>query len=426
MQELLDKAQEISGIEYDISSYADIVEAIHVVQSEMGITGTTAKEAGDTITGSFGSVKAAWENLVTGIANPEADLGQLIDDFVNSISSAATNLLPIVETALNGVADLIDKVMPIAAERIPKIILDIAPKLITSGAEIVAALGKGILENAPMLLQTGIQVFIDLIKGFTEGLPTAIPMIVDAIMQIAEVIIDNLDLIIDAGIDLMIALIDGLIAAEPQFIEKGPEILEKLASALIRGAVKLTKAMIDIAGKMLSNFVKNIPEYAKAAGKIVDVIAKTLIGAVAGLVQIGVHLVQGIWEGIVSSTDWLKKKITGWVDNVVNFLKKLFKIASPSKLMRDEIGKNLALGLWEGWDKNNPIDMINDDITNFSNGMTVTSKYNGLNNNMMNNNLFNYSQLADAIVDGMVRANLGIRISDRDMGRIVREAVRYG
>ena len=171
-------------------------------------------------------------------------------------------------------------------------------------------------------------LLVDLINGFAEGLPTAIPMIVDCVMQIAEVLLDNSDKLIDAGIDLLIALVDGFINAEPQFLEKMPELLEKLARALISGAIKLADAMIKIAGIMIKNFVSKIPEYAKAAGRIVDVIANTLLGAVGGLIKIGVQLVQGIWSGISSSLGWIKNRITEWVGNVVDFFKKVFKISS--------------------------------------------------------------------------------------------------
>jgi phage-related protein len=423
MQELLDKAEEFSGIKYDISSYADIVQAIHVVQTEMGITGTTSEEAAGTITGSIEMMKAAWSNLVTGMSDNSADLDGLVNNFVDSVTTVGTNLLPVIETALNGVATAIEQLLPPIAEKIPTIFLNIAPKLLRAGANVVTTLAQGFIQNAPMILQTGIDLLIELIDGLAEGLPQAIPMIVDCIMQIAEVLLDNSDKLIDAGIELLIALIEGFINAEPQFLEKMPELLEKLARALLSGAVKLADAMIKIAGMMIKNFVSKIPEYAKAGAKIIDVLFNALLAGVAGLIKIGVHLVQGIWDGISSATSWLKNKITGWVGDVVSFLKNLFGIHSPSTVMRDVIGKNLALGLYEGWEKNNPIDMINDDIEGVSTGFAVTSNINP--NAQMQLNI-DYAQLANAVVDGMTRSNLGIRIDNRDFGRIVREAVRYG
>jgi phage-related protein len=421
MQELLDKAQEISGIEYDISSYADIVEAIHVVQTEMGITGTTSKEAADTIQGSFSSVKAAWDNLVTGIADPDADIGQLVSDVVETAGVAAGNLIPVVEQALTTAGTVVETLVPEIVNRIPGFIENTLPTLLSAAVNTVKSIAQAFVDNAPMLLQTGIDLLLDLVDGLVEGLPTAIPMIVDCVMQLTEILLDNSDKLIDAGIDLLIALVDGFINAEPQFLEKMPELLEKLARALISGAVKLGEAMIKIAGIMIKNFISKLPDYAKAAGRIVDVIANTLLDAVDGLIKIGVHLVEGIWKGISSSLGWIKSRITEWVGNVVDFFKKTFKIGSPSKVMSDEVGKWLGLGVYEGWEKNNPIDMINTDIDSLKGGISVSSKYNG--SNASNGSMFNYSDMANAFLHAMEESGFTVELNDREVGRLVRRAM---
>ena len=130
MQELLDKAQEISGIEYDIDSYSDIVSAIHVVQEEMGITGTTAAEAADTVSGSMSSVRSAFQNLVGGLANPDADLGALIDNVVNTGTQALNNMAPVVMNALQGIAKAIPQIVPIITAQFPVMIQTLLPPLI--------------------------------------------------------------------------------------------------------------------------------------------------------------------------------------------------------------------------------------------------------------------------------------------------------
>lgn len=424
MQELLDKAQEVSGVEYDISSYSDIVEAIHVVQNEMGITGTTAKEASSTIQGSFSSLKSAWDNLVTGMADPNADITQLVTNVVESAGTALGNLIPVVEQALTTAGTVVEKLVPEIMNQLPGLITGTLPTLLKSAVNVISSIAKAILQNAPLLLQTGIELLVDLINGFAEGLPQAIPMIVDAVMQIAEVLIDNADKLIDAGINLITALIDGFIEAEPKLIQKMPELLEKMAKAIISGAVKLGSAMIKLAGVMIKNFVSKIPDYAKAAGKIIDVIAKALLGAVGGLIKIGVQLVQGIWSGISSSLGWIKNRITEWVGNVVDFFKKVFKISSPSKVMRDEVGKWLGLGVYEGWENNNPIDMIKDDIGGLTNGMAVSVNTVGRSGSS-SNTIIDYDKLADATVTAFTRAGIGIEIDKREFGRITRGVINY-
>lgn len=152
MQELLDKAQQISGVSYDIESYSDIVQAIHVVQQEMGITGTTAAEAADTIQGSTGSMKAAWENLKVELVKGDGDIGKSIDILVNSALTAFDNIEPKIERALGGMSQFVGKAAPILAEKLPPIIEQIVPPLLTASSTLVYSVGKGIAKALPSLL----------------------------------------------------------------------------------------------------------------------------------------------------------------------------------------------------------------------------------------------------------------------------------
>lgn len=154
MQELLDKAAEISGFEYDISSYGDIVQAIHVVQEEMGIAGTTAREAQETIQGSLSALGAAWQNLVAGFGNKDADLGALIDDVVSSAEVALGNLTPVIERAIKGISKTIRSAAPSIGKMLPGMVSSILPDLISAGAELLAGIGAGLLESAPALVET--------------------------------------------------------------------------------------------------------------------------------------------------------------------------------------------------------------------------------------------------------------------------------
>lgn len=355
MQALIDKANELAAAQgqaadMQIDSYADIVQAIHLVQENMNITGTTEKEAAGTIQGSISMTKAAWQNLLTGMSDSGADLETLVANVVESAGTVMENLIPVVETVLASIASTVETTAPKIMERIPELVMNVVPKLVSSASVAVAAFVKAIIQSAPMLLQSGIDLLLELVHGIVQGLPQAVPQIVDAVMQIAEVIIDNLDKLIDAGVEIIMALVDGMIEAEPKFIEKMPELLGKLADAIIKGAVKLGTAISELASVMISNFFSRIPEYAKAGGEIINVLANALMYGIVGLIGIGVRLVQGIWEGISSGTAWIKQKITAWVGDVVGFIKGLFGIHSPSKVMEDEVGKNIALGIIKGVD----------------------------------------------------------------------------
>lgn len=159
MEELLKKAEQISGIKYDISSYSDIVQAIHVVQQEMGITGTTAAEAADTIQGSTGSMKAAWENLKVELVKEDGDISQSLDILVDSALTVFDNLEPKIERALGGVSQFVTKAAPILIEKLPPMIESILPPLLSASGSLVFSIGKGVASALPVMfdmLKSGI------------------------------------------------------------------------------------------------------------------------------------------------------------------------------------------------------------------------------------------------------------------------------
>ena len=160
MQRLLEDAEKISGIHYDISSFADITQAIHTIQEEMGIAGTTAEEAGSTIQGSIGMVKAAWENLLTGLADPDADIDQLIENLLNSVTTAAENIIPAITTFIVKLIDAITS---------PENVKNLA----IAGGKILLAILAGIGEATLAILDNAKQLVLDIVKGIGDGLKQA-------------------------------------------------------------------------------------------------------------------------------------------------------------------------------------------------------------------------------------------------------------
>ena len=171
MERLLEDASKLSGIKYDISSFADVTQAIHVMQESMGIAGTTAKEASSTIQGSLNSVKGAWNNLLVGMSNSNADWDKLIQNLIDTVSTAGKNLLPVIQQALVGVSKLIDSLLPPLAQKIPELIAQILPQLISAGAGIITSLINGIQQNLPALVQSGIQIINQLLTTLLNMLP---------------------------------------------------------------------------------------------------------------------------------------------------------------------------------------------------------------------------------------------------------------
>ena len=152
MARLLADATAISGVEYDLSSYADVVDAIHVIQDEMGIAGTTAKEASETITGSASAMKAAWQNLLTGIADEDADVDMLINNLMTSVEGFGKNIIPRVQIAMEGIGKVIQKAIPKIIEKIPSLLSEMLPKLLETTLQMLGTIGTAVVETLPDLV----------------------------------------------------------------------------------------------------------------------------------------------------------------------------------------------------------------------------------------------------------------------------------
>ena len=177
MKRLLADAQAISGVEYDISSYADVVDAIHVVQEEMGIAGTTAKEASETISGSAASMKAAWHNLVTGIANEDADAEQLIDNLLVSVDAFGNNILPRIEVVMNGIGQFIQQALPEVLDKAIPIVMDMLPKLLTTAISMLKTIFVSFAQNLPSLVNGIFQMLSPLLESGGGMIRTALSKI---------------------------------------------------------------------------------------------------------------------------------------------------------------------------------------------------------------------------------------------------------
>lgn len=277
MQRLLEDAEKFSGIKYDISSYADIVEAIHVIQGELEIsgrtaeeaaeiqkrtgrevleqTGTTAKEAATTVQGSLTSVKAAWQNLLTGIADENADFGTLIDSFAESAATALDNLLPRVQTSLEGIGELVTELSPVIAEAIPELVSDVLPSVVQAAADLVATLVNALADNGGTIADTALDILDMLVNALTDNvyditdgaiaiittlvnsisarLPDLIPAAVEIVRQVAYAIVDNLDEIYESAEKTVDTLLNELVKSIPDVIEFAVVLCEKIAMNLL-------------------------------------------------------------------------------------------------------------------------------------------------------------------------------------------------
>ena len=253
MERLLADASKLSGQKFDISSYADIIEAIHVVQTEMGITGTTAKEAATTIQGSTASMKSAWANLVTGLADDSADFDTLMSNFVDSVVTVGENIIPRIQTTIQGVTQLVSA----ASTKIVPLVVDT------------------LMQNLPALLTAGVDLVFALVNGILDNLDTVIDCVLQLIDVIVDKLIENLPKLVEGGVRLIIALAGGLIKAIPKLLAAVPRIIDAVVIGIANSLAPVVQAGRDFVEKVKDGFMEKV-NAAKEWGK--DLISNFIDG----------------------------------------------------------------------------------------------------------------------------------------------------
>ena len=233
MQRLLTDAQKISGIEYDISSYADIVDAIHVVQEEMGIAGTTAKEAGETISGSIAATKSAWSNLVTGIADENADLDGLVNNLIESIITVAGNIGPRLEVILSGIGMLGEKMAPLIAEGLSTAV-EKAPEFLTAAANMIVTLGSALMAQSDLLIQGAFDLVLVLADGLVAGVGSLADGAAQIMASLAMWIEEYSDVMAEKALTIILTLVESIVSNLPEIVVAAAQIIGALATGVIR------------------------------------------------------------------------------------------------------------------------------------------------------------------------------------------------
>jgi phage-related protein len=373
MQRLLSDAEKITGIKYDISNLNDVFQAIHVIQGELGITGTTAQEAASTISGSIGSMKSAFDNFlngsgtmdqlvdtgITAIQNIVNAVGQLLPQLMQSLSDATPQIIAGINQIFPKILDLIMTNAPTLISTIGQVLMALVqsllpymPQLLNIAMQLIQSFITGLITMLPQIIQMGMQLITQLILGIAQMLPLLIPQAINAIITIVNGLLDNIDMLIDAAIQLILGLADGLINALPLLIEKAPEIIMKLVTALIQNLPKILQVGVQLIGKLIEGVGSVLGKLGQMAGTIIQTIWDGLKSLPSKMLEVGKNLIQGIWNGISNAVGWLWDKISGFCSGIVDKIKGFFGIHSPSKVFADEVGKFLALGLGEGFDDN--------------------------------------------------------------------------
>lgn len=212
-----------------------------------------------------------------------------------------------------------------------------------------------LVENLPIFLQMGINILLSLIQGITQALPDLIPMMVKVIMDMVNILLDNIDLIIECGIQLLVALTEGIMNALPELIARLPEIIIKIVSKLIELSPQLLSAALRIIMALAEGLIKFIPEIISRIPQIIKSIISAFGKGIKDFANIGKNLMNGLWGGIKNTWNDLKSKVEDLGKGIVKKFKNVFGIHSPSKLFRDEIGKNLILGVGVAFEKDDSL-----------------------------------------------------------------------
>lgn len=324
MERLLSDAEKLSGQKYDISNLNDVYQAIHVIQTNIGITGTTAKEASTTIQGSIKAVKSTFQNLITGLADKNANIKQLVGNFTDSVITAGKNIIPRIVTIVKNIGPAISET-----------VTTLLPQLIPVVSELINQLVNGIMQNLKPIIQAATTIVSTLAKALTED--DTITAIIDATLYLVDSIVgmlrnpEQLQKLIDAAIKITLEIASGLLQMMPQIVDAGLQ--------LIKG---LIKGLWNNRGLILSTI--------KQLGKTIISNIKAVFGIHSPstiFADIGKNLILGLVRGLQNSLHLVVDKVKNLGNTVVNALKNKLGIHSPSTVfasLGDYSGQGFGVG----------------------------------------------------------------------------------
>lgn len=324
MERLLADAEKISGQKYDISNLNDVYQAIHVIQTNLGITDTTAKEASTTIQGSIKAVKSTFQNLITGLADKNANIKQLVGNFTDSVITAGKNIIPRIVTIVKNIGPAISET-----------VTTLLPQLIPVVSELINQLVNGIMQNLKPIIQAATTIVSTLAKALTED--DTITAIIDATLYLVDSIVgmlrnpEQLQKLIDAAIKITLEIASGLLQMMPQIIDAGLQLIKGLIKGLWinRGLILST---IKQLGKTIISNIK----------AVFGIHSPSTIFA-----DIGKNLILGLIRGLQNSIHLVVDKVKNLGNTVVNALKNKLGIHSPSTVfatLGDYSGQGFGVG----------------------------------------------------------------------------------
>lgn len=413
MQRLLNDAEKLTGKKYDISSFSDVTQAIHAIQTQMGITGTTAKEAASTISGSFNMMKSAAKDFL-GNLTLGRDVSKSMENLVTSTGTFLSNLLPALGNIAKGLVNVIGTTFPQMFSKIGNSLGASMPGLISKGLTMVTQFTASLRRNAGKFVSAGMEMLLKLAQGWANSMPVMIQKIPQIITNIAGLINDNAPKIMVTGGKIIITLVKGLINAIPTLIANIPQILRAMwnaftafnwmslgssmisgiAGALRSGIGSLFSAAQSLCVTIVNAFI-NLPTvlfnagataivhliqgFRSAWGVITSIGGRIVVAVISGLVSlasrmwssaksaasrmlsafravswgsVGTHIISGIIRGIAGAAGKLFSSMKNLASKALSAAKKVLGINSPSRVFAAEVGRWIPAGIAVGVTKN--------------------------------------------------------------------------
>ncbi len=496
MERLLADAEKISGVHYDINNLNDVYSAIHVIQGELGITGTTAEEAASTISGSLASMKSAFSNvlgmLATGgdlksalkaleetvftfvsgnlapmVARIFAGLPEILNSVlsmavrgINLLANNADAILQMGIDVVTGLASSIISALPYLAEAALNLIASFGSALINTDwiqigndfisglrdsmsvasgeifgtdTSIISSVMNSITQHLPDVLNKGIEIVTTLVNGILQNLPSLILGAGQLISQFVDFILSNLPTILEAGANLLLNFVQGITENLPEIVKSAASTITEFLLTIGKHLPEILSTGAKILGKLIKGLISAIPDLIKSIPKIISGIADTL--SKHDWHGLGSDILAGIGKGITSSVSSVVEAAKKAAKSIFDAVEDFFKIGSPSKLMRDEIGRWIPAGIAVGIEKNlDPVTDAMDEITKLTTGTLNSDIEYGLSDNQKTLNSaavsydtrnstepIDYDRLEDIYTESS--KNMSIKIDTRILGRVIREVM---
>lgn len=385
MERLLKDAQKLTGVKYNINNLSDVYEAIHAIQEEMGVTGTTAKEATETLTGSMQMLQASWQNFLSGSGS--------LGDVTEAATSAFQNILRIVNDAIPDIMnnltqhlpELINLIVSIGGQ-VAQAIFDNIPMLMTTMGQVFNSLLDTITENLPMIIDGGIEIILSLADGITQGIPTLIPKVVDIVITIANKLIEHLPEILEAAFKLWLEIMKALVKATPYILAELAKMLWSLLGQIAEARTKFREKGKELLQK-IGDGIKDGVSYAvnkvkEAVQKIFEAIKQKFQEIINNAKQWGRDMIEGFANGVTEKLGALQSR----VDSVTNSIRSRLHFSKPDEgPLRDYETwmPDMIEGLAKSLDKASPLLLSKVHALSSEMAMSMSPSLNGNVNNSL-------------------------------------------